>query len=192
LLQLCRRCVETTEVDRRGILLEKTTINKALLVNIGIMATFTASGSAIFAIIGPPMISCIWVLFAGFTITVASPHQLKYVPNLLASHVAGWFWAMTMFFMAGVVTDVFGSFALGIFVAIFVGTIFLLLLHIVFLGNTWFNVLPVIYATIFLWFATQDFAMIVFIAIAFIVGTMLAVFSDVLTAAILRINSKGQ
>jgi hypothetical protein len=172
--------------------MEKAIINKALLINIGIMAILTAGGSAIFALIGVPMTSCIWVLFAGFTITVASPHQLKHLPNLLASHAAGWFWAMAMFFTAGAVAGVSSSFALGIFTAIFVGTILLLLLHIVVLGKTWFNALPVIYATIFLWFATQDFAMIPYIVIAYVVGTILAVASDILTAAILGTNSKDQ
>ncbi|MEL7563291.1 MAG: hypothetical protein AAGU27_00130 [Dehalobacterium sp.] len=160
-------------------------MNKGLITNIGVMAFFTAAGSVAFALIGFPLAGFVWALFAGFTITTTVPHEPKHLPNLLASQAAGWFWAMIMYYVTLAVVKVTGVFALGLFVAIFFGSIFLLIVHIAILGKSWFNVLPMIYTPIFCWFATQDFSKIIYIVIGLTTGSVLVVLSGVLTGIIL-------
>lgn len=163
-------------------------IGKEAYISIFVAAIVTALGSAVLASGLTNMADYVWIFFAGFTITTGSLHGLKQISNLVCSHAAGWVWAMFMFYCCLFVVNMTGSLSLGFFVCIFLGSVVMLVVHIGFTMQTWFNVIPVMYGTIFCWFAIKDFHQVIYIVAAFLAGGILSTVSDEIQDKILKRN----
>lgn len=131
----------------------------------------------------------VYVLFAGFTVANCVSHTFKDIPNLLCSEIAGWVWAMAMFFTCNFVTEQTGILPLGFFCAIFFGTIVMLLFHLRLTMKTWFNVIPVMFLVIFCWFSSMDFAMLPAIVGAMSLGMLMTTLYEPITNAICKAES---
>lgn len=151
---------------------------KEVKVSILVAAIMTGLGSALMANGIVNMADYVWIFFAGFTICTGTVKGLKNIPNIVCSHIAGWVWAMFMYQCCFFVISLTGSLPLGFFVCIFVGSIVMLGVHIGFTMATPFNLIPVMYATIFCWFAFKDYAKIPYIVIAFLGGCLFSMISD--------------
>lgn len=148
-------------------------MEKGLKVDVIVCSIICALTSAVFAMSGTPLVGLVWVFFLSFTISNATPHQVKDIPNMLSSQAAGWGWAMVMYFICVYTMQFGGNLALGLFLAILIGSIIMLFIHFKFLMNTWFNNISMMYAVICTFFGTQDFSIIIYLVIAISLGSIL-------------------
>lgn len=161
-------------------------MEKGIKVNIFVSAIICAIVSAVFAMTATPLVGLVWVFFLSFTISNATPHKVKDLPNMLSSQAAGWGWAMVMYFICVYTMQFGGSLALGLFLAILIGSIIMLFIHIKFLMNTWFNNISMIYAAICTFFGTQDFSIIIYLVIAISLGSILCALVDPICGLFLK------
>ena len=147
-------------------------IDKKMTLNTVLQALLTGLGSVIIVQAGYP--NYVYLLFAGYTLANCCDHRVSFIPHLIASEAAGWFWALLMYFGSNWVTAVTGSLPLGFFAAIFVGTILLVGFHLAFTMHTIFNCIPVMYLTIFSWFSVTDVSKIPHIAAIITLGMVLS------------------
>ncbi|MDO4650573.1 MAG: DUF1097 domain-containing protein, partial [Eubacteriales bacterium] len=91
-----------------------------------------------------------WILFVCLAVFFAGGFTSKQVPGIICSAAAGLAWAQVDF----ILMTIPGFAAMGGFLAITVGTAITMIIHIMFLGNTPFGVVPFIFAGVCLTFAT--------------------------------------
>ena len=151
-------------------------MNRNINISIIVAALLTGLGSAIFA--GMNLAGIVFIFFAAFTITTGRLHGVKCIPNIVGSHACGWLWAMFMYFICNTVIAATGIVALGFFASIFLGSMIMLGVHLYFLMKTPFNDIPILYATIFCWFAVLDYKKIPFMILVFLAGSILSTVSD--------------
>ena len=166
-------------------------LDSGLKLNIVVSSLLCAVASGVFVLTSTPLVNLVWVFFLSFTISTATPHTLKEVPNLFFSQIAGWGWAMLMYYICVYVMQLSGSLALGFFLAIFIGSVVMFTVHFKWLMNTWFNNLSMVFAAICSFFATQDFSIIVYIIIALTIGSILAAVVDPICQWILKAHPEN-
>lgn len=153
-------------------------LDKGMKIYILVASVICAITSGVFALTPTPLNSLVWVFFLSFTISSATPHKVKEIPNLFFSQMAGWGWAMLMYLICVYTMKLGGNLGLGLFLAILIGSIIMLLVHFKFLMNTWFNNISMIYAAICTFFGTQNFSIIIYIMIALTAGSVLCALVD--------------
>lgn len=151
-------------------------MNRNINISIIVAAIITGLGSAIFAAIG--LAQLVFIFFAAFTITTGRLHGAKNIPNIVCSHAAGWVWAMIMYAICNTVIAATGIVAAGFFASIFFGSMIMLGVHLYFLMKTPFNDIPILYATIFCWFAVLDYSKIPYMILIFLGGSILSTVAD--------------
>lgn len=164
-------------------------MEKGLKINVIVCSIICALVSAVFAMSATPLVGLVWVFFLSFTISNATPHKVKDIPNMLSSQAAGWGWAMVMYFICVYTIQFGGNLALGLFLAILIGSIIMLFIHFKFLMNTWFNNISMIYAVICTFFGTQDFSIIIYLVIAISLGSILCASVDPICGLFLKSES---
>lgn len=159
---------------------------KEVKISILVAALITGIGSAILTLNAVNMADYVWIFFVGFTISTATVKGIKNIGNVVCSHLAGWIWAMVMFYICLFVVGKTGSLPLGFFVCIFLGSCIMLAFHLGFTMKTPFNNISIMYATIFCWFSSKDYSKIPYIIAAFLLGAILSMISDEIQGALLK------
>lgn len=133
--------------------------------------------SAIYTLFDASISALLWCVFVGFTTTFALGPDVKKIPHFVFSQFAGWFWGIAYFYLASYLVTGFGlSFTLGLGISVLACTIALVYIHAKFLSNTVFGIIPMVFAAIFVFFATVGGINmnILYCAISITLGTILA------------------
>lgn len=152
--------------------------DKGIKIYIVVACFICAITSGVFALTQTPLNSLVWVFFLGFTISSATPHQIKEIPNLFFSQMAGWGWAILMNLMCVYIIQFSGSLALALFLAIFIGGSIMLAVHFKFLMNTWLNNISMLFAALIAFFGTQNFSIIIYVMTALTAGSVFCALVD--------------
>ena len=137
---------------------------KVYLVKLSVVAGIFCGIYAIASMYFPaPMNTFLWTSFVGIAITFGIGPNPKKMPNFLCSMVAGVVWGMIFFkcFELAAVVGITGPANMLLVATIL--TFAACVVHLIFLANTWFDYLAVVFAAIACFFGTGGQAPILLI-----------------------------
>ena len=142
---------------------------------------------AIYTILPEPMNGLIWCMFLGYFPTFAKGAEVKQLPNYLCSITAGVVWSIIYhYFFLFLLVSLGLSLTASMFLDVFVITALLMFVHIALLGNTRFNIIPLMFPPIASIFATGNPSFVPYCAISIVIGCLLATYNDSICNFVLR------
>ena len=148
------------------------TTRKALNIALVRGAAF-AIVTAVYLLIGGEFGGYLWCVYVGFFLTMAFGAAPQDLPNYLCSLLAGYVWAAVYVYLPRALGGIMPGGAASV-VSEFAVTALLLFIHLRFLGRTWFNKVPAVFAAVATVFASGGLASIPLAAPSAVIGILMA------------------
>ena len=148
---------------------------KVYLVKLSVVAGIFCGIYAMLTMFFPvPMNSYLWTSFIGIAITFGIGPNPKKIPNFLCGIVGGIIWGEIFFFCFDLAARFGITGRLNMLVVVTILTFAACIVHLIFLANTWFDYLAVVFAGISCFFAVGGKSPILLI-LAMWLGVFLAI-----------------
>lgn len=148
------------------------TTRRALSIALVRGAAFAAV-TALYLLIGGKFGGYLWCVYVGFFLTMAFGAAPRDLPNYLCSLLAGYVWAAVYVYLPQLLGEAMSGMAASV-VSEFAVTALLLFVHLRFLGQTWLNKVPAVFAAVATVFASGGLTSIPMAAPSAVIGILMA------------------
>ena len=145
--------------------------------------------SMIYTILPAPINGLLWCMFVGYCTTNCVGPSVKKIPNILSCYAVGVLWALAFHYGCVLFMELGLSFTISMLLSVEIVTSLLVFVHVALLQNTWANIIPLLFPSIFTIFACKaDFSVYPFMILSIIIGSLTATFADPFCNLILKLK----
>lgn len=135
----------------------------------------------------PVLQGFLWCIYIGFFLTMAFGAKKKELPNYICSLLAGYIWSFGYVYGHVALESMFGMPTVASLpISELILTFLLIFVHLKFLGKTWLNKVPAVFAAVATVFAAGGIDNIVLCAVSAIAGIAMAIITEVIIVGILK------